>query len=421
MRDLSGRLAIHGGAPSGRGLKLTWPPRDYKPGDLLKQYVDDENPLSIPGRDGIIEGCEDQLRGIFKRKHALLCSSGTMALYSAYFALGLCPDSEVICTNVTYHATCSPALHFGAKVILCDVEPDTGNICVEALQKLISPNTRALATNAMWGHPVDQERIRRLCDYHGIRWIEDVSHAHYSEYRSKPVGSFGDIACASLQGPKLISGGEGGVLLTDDFELYEKATLLGHNLTRSKQTVRTTTLLPLERTGYGLKFRIHPLAALIIHDQLVNHASTWVAERKDSLERLSKGLGDLDGIRPPVVREEVTSMGAWYGYKPWVDFTRLGVTRDRLVEALAAEQVPVKIPRSDALHRLALFDPKHCPIGSYEKHDNTLRDFPNSETYLSGLLSLPTPTGQRDEELLDDLLNTFRKVWNHLDELRDEY
>jgi len=417
------QLALFGGSPvssSPRGFQ--WPPADYAPGELVANYIDAGLPLSIPGRSGVIASCEDLFRNQFQRKHALLCSSGTMALYSAYFALGIQPGDEIICTNVTYQATCSPALHLGARIVFCDVESDTGNLSVEALKNLITPKTRCLATNAMWGHALDQDKIRQLCDKHNILWVEDFSHAHLAEYHGKPVGSFGDIACASLQGPKLISGGEAGVLLTDNEGYYEQAVLLGHNLHRSKELVNTVPnhpYAPLERTGYGLKLRCHPLAALLIEDQLKNHAHQWVAERADSLMRLSTALGELDGVRPPVIKDYVTSMGAWYGYKPWIDCKALGVDLKLLVKALQAEGLDVKIPRSDALNQLALFDPERFTLSGYQKSDNTTREFPNSDLYHSGILSLPTPTGPRDELILQDLIKGFQKVWEQLESIRN--
>ena len=117
------QLALHGGAPVlPRAFpKWTWPPRDPRSGQLLKDYIDSEKPLSIQGRAGVIADCEEEFKRRIGRKHAIMCSSGTMAIYSGYFALGIEPGDEVICTTITYHATATPALHLGAKVVLVDV------------------------------------------------------------------------------------------------------------------------------------------------------------------------------------------------------------------------------------------------------------------------------------------------------------
>ena len=412
-------LAILGGTPTlSSPMHWSWPPRYLGMGELLRNYVDSDKPLSIQGSDGIYADCEQALARRFDRRHALMCSSGTMALYSAYFALGIKPGDEVICPTVTYHATATPALHVGAHVVLVDVEPDTGNISIAAAEEAITERTVAIASNAMWGHPVEQTALRQLCDRHHLAWIEDVSHAHFATFEGRPVGSYGDIACASLQGNKLISGGEGGVLLTNNCDYFMQAVLLGHNLKRSTELTRGTPCEPLGRTGYGLKLRCHPLAAVLIHDQLVNHADTWVKERHRSLTDLSNALSKLPGFEPPVVKPYVTSMGAWFGYKPRIDVERIGVSLQTLVDALQREGMDVDIPGSPPLHTLALFDPDRFQIGPYSKHDNRSKEYLGTAAYQQNRLSLPTPTGERDAELADQLVRGFSKVWDHLDELR---
>lgn len=108
--------------------KYRWPPYIPEMGDLVKDYIDQGKPLSIPDESGIIHELECDFAKLHHRKYALAVSSGTMALYSAFFALGLSEEDEVICTAFSYHATAAPLLHFGVKIVFCDVEPDTGNI-----------------------------------------------------------------------------------------------------------------------------------------------------------------------------------------------------------------------------------------------------------------------------------------------------
>jgi len=413
-------LALFGGTPvlNERLPQWSWPPRYAGMGGIVKDYVDGGSPLSIQGRDGVIGACEDEFKRRLNRRHAIVCSSGTMAIYSAFFAIGIHPGDEVICTTVTYHATAAPALHLGAKIVLVDVEPDTGNIAVDAVAAAISPRTRAVASNAMWGHPVQQRALRELCDKAGIAWMEDFSHAHFAEFEGRPVGSWGDVGCASLQGNKFVSGGEGGLLVTDSDEIHDRAVLLGHNLKRSMTCVVNPEYKPIGRSGFGLKLRCHPLAAALIHDQLIHHVDDWIVQRRDSLNRLSTGLSVLPGIRPPVIRDYVTSMGAWYGYKPWVDWASLGVSRERVVEAFQAENLDVEIPGSPSLHNMALFDPDRFRINGFEKFDNRGRAFPNAEAYAAGTLSLPTFTGPQDDVGLETMIAGFHKIWANLDRLR---
>lgn len=404
--------------PEKSRTRWSWPPRYAGMGDLVKNYIDEGKPLSIQDQSGIIKQVEEELKRRFTRKHAIYCSSGTMCLYSAFFALKIEPSDEIICPTITYHATATPALHFGAQIVLVDVEADTGNISVEAITKNITSKTKCLVTNAMWGHPVEQAAIQKICQEKKIAWIEDCSHAQFSNYMGKPVGSWGDIACASLQGEKIVSGGEGGVLLTDSDEIHDQVVLLGHNLKRSENCVANNLFKPIGRTGWGLKLRGHPLAAVLVYDQLINHVDTWIKERSQSLKKLSLFIGQLKGIRPPVIRDTTTSMGAWYGYKPWIDFTELGISRETIVAALNAEGIEVSIPASPSLHKLALFNSENFSIRGYKKQDNSNNKYPNAESYLNGLLSLPTFTGKRDEKALEQTMLAFEKVWGNREQLK---
>ena len=251
--------------------KFQWPPVIPEMGEVIKQYIDSGQPLSIADCSGVYQELEQSFAKLHGRKYGLVLSSGTMALYSAFFGLDLLPGDDVICTAFSYHATAAPLLHLGVNVVFCDVEPDTGNIDCSKIETLITSKTKAIVTNDQWGHPVDKEAILTICQTHDLKYVEDCSHAHFSEYKNKYVGSFGDVACWSFQGNKLLSAGEGGILLTDDQEIYERAVLLGHNLKRPETEVKNPAYQGLLRTGYGLKLRMHPLAAVMALHQLQNY------------------------------------------------------------------------------------------------------------------------------------------------------
>ena len=289
---MTSQLAIHGGAPIVADTKphFHWPPHIPGLSDKIKNYIESGGALSIVDRSGVYKDLENRFCELLDRRYAILTSSGTMALYSAFFALDLKPEEEVISTVYSFHATATPLLHLGVKIVFCDVEPDTGNIDPEKIADLITPNTRAVVTNHMWGHPVDIDKILGICRENGLVWVEDCSHAHFAEYNDKYVGTLGDISVFSLQGNKLLTGGEGGVLLTDSVEVYDRATLLGHSLKRSVDCVHNPIWKDLLRTGFGLKLRMHPLAAVMILYLLENHCFQWIDMRAETLARFSEGL-----------------------------------------------------------------------------------------------------------------------------------
>ncbi len=414
------RLAICGGSPVVKTPRphFRWPPHVPGLADALARYVEEGGPLSIPGRDGIYAKLEDRLAALHGRGYALLTSSGTMALYSAFFGLGLEPGEEVISTVYSFHATATPLLHLGVLVHFCDVEPDTGNIDASALDMLVTPRTRAVVTNHMWGHPVDVDAVAAICRRRGIAWVEDCSHAHFAQHRGRTVGGFGDVSVLSLQGNKLLTGGEGGVLLTDSREIYERATLLGHSLQRSEECVQDSRWREIRRTGFGLKFRMHPLAAVMVDYLLEPHCFDWIRSRAETLRRFSEGLAATGKVQPMARRPYVTSMGAHYGFKPRLDFPALRVTREALVTALRAEGLEVDIPGSPPFHRLPLFDPERFPISGFRKADHRGRSFPGAEAYCASILSLPTFTFPEEVPLVDAYVEAFAKVFENIEVLR---
>lgn len=414
-------LAIHGGTPLAEPFSpWQWPPPSYRPDVAIARYLETGGSLVPKGRDGVIAECEDALCARFQQPRAVLCSSGTMALYAAFFAIGLGPGDEIICPTITFHATATPALHLGAKVVFVDVNSETGCIDPAALSAAITSRTRAVVTNAQWGHPVDQEAIRALCDRHHLAWVEDISHAHCAEWQGRQVGTWGDLACASLGAEKILTGGVGGVLFGSRNDLVDRAVLVTHYLHRSKTDIRSPGFEPIGRTGYGLKLGIHPLAAAVVLDQIQSFFDGWIESRKNSLMRLRTTLAGLEGITPPVIHESVTAMGGWYGFKPWIDFKAIGISRRDLVNALKAEGAEVDEPGSPPLHTLALFHDPQFPVGRWEKAPVDPAAFPNANRYSAGTLSIPTLTGPEDEERLTLIQYAFEKVWNNLDQLRDE-
>ena len=417
---MNSALAIHGGPPAVRTPlpHFTWPPPLPDLPEVLARYVREGGPLSIVDRGGIYGELEDRLCDLHGRRHAILVSSGTMALYSAFFGLGIQPGDEVVSTVYSFHATATPLLHLGARIVFCDVEPDTGNIDPACLEAAITPRTKLVVTNDMWGHPVDKATVGRLCRERGLAWVEDCSHAHFAEYNGRRVGTFADVAVFSLQGNKLLTGGEGGVLLTDNTEVYERATLLGHSLRRSEQCVKDPRWAKIRHTGFGLKLRMHPLAAVMVRHLLEHHCMDWIEQRAATLERFSCGLQATGQVLPMARKDYVTSMGAHYGFKPRLALHEPDVTRRRMVEALRAEGLKVSTPGSLPFDQLPLFQADRFPVNGFDKADNSPRRFPGARAYYASIISLPTFTFEEQWPLVDQYVAAFDKVLGRLEELK---
>ncbi|GAA3414339.1 hypothetical protein GCM10018952_34490 [Streptosporangium vulgare] len=160
------------------------------------------------------------------RAHALALTSGTAGLLAAYFALGIGPGDEVIVPDLTFFSTASPLFLLGAVPVLCDAGDATGNVAAADVEALVTPRTVAIVVTHLWGHSCDMDALRAVADRRGLALVEDCSHAHGSTFRGRPVGSMGDISIFSVGGRKLVSGGMGGMLLTDSEDVFARACLL---------------------------------------------------------------------------------------------------------------------------------------------------------------------------------------------------
>ncbi|MCP4156872.1 MAG: hypothetical protein GY757_54670, partial [bacterium] len=361
----------------------------------------------------VLEELEDEFAKLNKCKYALAMSSGTITLLSAFKACRLEPGDEVIAVSYSYHATVTPLLHLGVKILFCDVEPDTGNISVEALRNTITEKTKAIVTNHTWGHPVDADGVREVLEAmpQKVYWIEDCSHAHFATYNGKMVGSFGDVACFSLQGHKIIPAGEGGLLITNDEEIHDIASLYSYSLDRTENFLKLDKYRTLGRTGLGLKHRIHPLGALVALHNLKHNVPKWISDRNEVVGELTAGLKELPGINPPVDRPYVTSRGAFYGYKALFDPAPFHgkVQRKELILALREEGLYVKLPGSPPIYRLPLFTNPVLPLPSTVVKVPE-EGLPGAEHYFNTIITFPIFTFPEERQVIQAYLDVIKET-----------
>jgi perosamine synthetase len=381
--------------------------------DLMRQRV-----LSIYDRSGIIAEFEDAFAAYHNVRYALTHNAGTSALHAAFFAVGIGPGDEVLASTYTFLATVVPILQCNGIPVLCDIDPETLTIDPESVRKNITPQTRAIVVTHIWGHPAEMDAICAIAQEHQLPIIEDCSHAHGALYRGQKVGTVGDIGVFTLEAHKPLVAGEGGILITNNQNYYERAILLGHFGDRAYQCVQLPHNRRFVDTGFGHKYRMHPLAAAIANAQLP-HLDEWNEMRRQNLDYFSMRLRDVPGIIPPVTRPHVTR-GGFYGYKPVYEEEALdGLPIDLYIKALQAEGVRVKRPDSRPLHLLPLFQPGTDKLFHYgcpwecpkAKRNVTYQqgDLPVSERMYNKLLSLQTFTDPA-RELIDQYVSAFQKV-----------
>ncbi|HEY3128328.1 MAG TPA: DegT/DnrJ/EryC1/StrS family aminotransferase [Acidobacteriota bacterium] len=227
-------------------------------------------------------------------RYAITTMNGTSALYCAYFGLGVGPGDEVICPTYTWICTIAPAVFLGARPVFVESDPDTLQIDPEDVRRKITEKTRAVVAVHLWGNVCDMDRLMEISRKTRIPVIEDCSHAHGAKYRGKAVGTIGDVGVWSLQGSKPVSAGEGGVLATNNSEIFERACLAGQVNRMGGLDLISEKFADLQPLGLGMKFRAHPLGIAIAKIQLRKLAALN-ARRRTYVEQVEESLHDCPG------------------------------------------------------------------------------------------------------------------------------
>ncbi len=175
-----------------------------------------------------VQALERFARKTFGVKHALAVSSGTGALHSAFVAVGVGPGTEVICPAIGFFATPSAVVMSKGVPIFCDVDT---SLCIDPakIESLISPRTVAIAPTHVMGTVCDMEAVMRIAKKHNLKVIEDCAQACYGKFHGKPVGTWGDLGTFSISAYKIVGGGEGGMVITNDTHLWERANQLAES------------------------------------------------------------------------------------------------------------------------------------------------------------------------------------------------
>lgn len=418
-------LGLLGGEPAVVDAPAwAWPPVEDEDAQLLAEMAL-RGELSYYGREGHVRELEDKFAGYLGVGRCLATTSGTTALHSAFFGLGLEPGDEVLAPAYTFFATVMPLFVVNAIPVLVDVEPTTGNVDPGELEQHVTERTRAIVVTHTNGNPVDMDAVVAVAQRHGLKLVEDCSHAHGATCNGRKVGTFGDVGVFSLQGKKLVAAGQGGILVTDDDEIFERAVLLGHFNVRAFEDVHSPKYAPYAYTGLGLNYRMHPLAAALASRQF-DRLEDYIRGRRDNLEYLSSRLAEIPGIEPPPMGPHVTRH-VYYAYKPLYRPDDLGgLPIDLYVRALRAEAVPVDHYDSPPLHLAEVFRGEQPPFLSHGVPESFARggrrrvyepgDFPGANEHVSRLLALPAYTDPV-RPVLDAFADAFAKVAEHVDEL----
>ena len=236
--------------------------------------------------------------------YGVSCSNGTTALHLAVEALGIGAGDEVIIPTFTMAATCNAVIYAGAKPVLIDAELQTWNMDISHIEAKITPRTKAIMVVHTYGHPADMDAIMTIARKHNLLVIEDAAEAHGAEYQGRKAGSLGDIAAFSFYANKLMSCGEGGMVVTNNTSWAEKAkSLRNHFFGTQHRYVH-------EQLGYN--YRLTNVQAAIGVAQL-ERLPLYVEARRKNAHRYNQLLHEVQGITLPPERPWAKNVYWMYG------------------------------------------------------------------------------------------------------------
>ena len=345
-----------------------------------------------------INELEAKLCEITGAKYAVVCSNGTAALHMAAMAAGVKEGDELITTPITFAASANCALYCGGRPVFADINEKTYNIDPSSVEEHITPATKAVVAVDYTGQAVELDRLLSICHKHNLVLIEDGAHSIGTKYNGKGVGSIADMTTFSFHPVKTITGGEGGAVLTNSEEYYQKLLLArSHGITRVPELLENETDGPwyYEQISLGYNYRMTDIQAGLILSQL-NKLDMFGKRRKELVEHCNKAFADNDAI---VVQEEIPeSDTVRHLYILRLNLEKLTINRREFFDALAAENICCNV------HYIPVYYFPH-----YKRLGYTKGLCPKAEKLYDEMITLPLYYGMSNQDC-DDVIRAVLKI-----------
>jgi perosamine synthetase len=384
MRRCAGRYDRHTVIRTRRGPDMGSPEVERVPDGLKRRWPDIRS-----------EALETEWAAFVGRDQCLLFNSGTAAIHSALYGIGIQPGDEVITTAYTFAGTWQPILHQGAIPVFVDIDPTSYNLDPRRIESAITPRTRAIIAVHIGGLPAD---------------LEDACQAHGATYHGRQVGSIGVIGCYSLNSSKILSGGEGGLLVADDPDILTRARRLrtfGEDIPELAK-LSGWNFRPYTSHSIGWNYRHQEMPAALARSQL-QRLPEYIATGQRNAAVLDERLADVPGITPPYVPDDRTS--TYYQYRVRLAPAELGLGhvpptafRDALGQALMAAGVGVELWHTQPAPAFPVFQER----GGYD-----LADVPEAIAMFDSSLVICEaryPIFVQPPELIERYADTIRRT-----------
>lgn len=395
-------LAIDGAVPVRNTAIAPWPFYD-------KDEVEKTVSILNSGKVNYWTGSETkQFEEEFARyhgmKHGIALANGTLALELALIGYGIGPGDEVITTCRTFIASASCVVRVGAIPVLVDVDLVSQNLLASEIEKAITPRTKAIIAVHLAGWPCDMDAILAIARKHGLKVVEDCAQSHGAKYKGRYAGSLGDMSAFSFCQDKIMSTtGEGGMLLLNDTELYEKLwAFKDHG--KSFDAVFRRSHPPGFRwlhESFGTNWRMTEIQGAVGRLQL-QKLDGWIEKRRFMAHEIGQGLAKVKGLI--VHTPDKSVYHSYYKYYVMVDHSNLRAdwSRDRIMAAINAEGIPCFSGSCSEIYLEQAF--KKAELGPVQRFANAQQLGEDS------LMFLVHPT--LDSGYVADLINAVTRVMN---------
>ena len=350
----------------------------------------------------MVAALEKKLCEVTGAKYAVSVCNGTAALHCACIAAGIGPGDEVITTPLTFAASANCAVYVGATPVFADVDPETYNIDPASIEAHITDKTKAVVAVDFTGQAVEHDRIRQICDKHGLTLIIDAAHAIGTKYDGKPEGSLGDLTCFSFHPVKTVTSGEGGAITTNDPELYRRLHLASqHGISHDpSEFVDKNPEGPwvYEMQTLGFNYRMTDFQAALLTSQLTK-LTQFSDRRKAIVARYNEAFKDVPEI---ILQKEIPQSDTTrHLYIIRLDKEKLSCTRREFFDAMSAENVQCQV------HYVPVY---YFPF--YQERGYKKGLCPNAEAIYEGIMSIPLYPMMTDEDV-ESVITAVKKVLDY--------
>lgn len=401
-QSASSQLAILGGSPLRQLAYPAWPTATNREKELLLEVLDSRQWWASQGTK--VREFEQAWASFHSAKDAIAVTNGSHTLEIALLALGVGAGDEVIVPNWTFVATAAAVLMVNAIPVLVDVELETGCLDPVAMRAAITSRTRAVIPVHIAGSVANMDEILSIAQEKNLVVLEDCAHAHGSKWRGIPAGMVGDAGSYSFQSSKLMTGGEGGAIVSRHEDVLKAA-----------RSFSDCGRLPGEwfysHYVLGGNYRMTEWQGAVLLAQFERFEEQQ-KNRAANADFLNRELAEIDGLYPQSRHEGCTSQGN-YCYVVRVDSDELGISRDQLREALLAEGIPLTMAYPP-LSRLDLFknpDGFLPRVRSREgMQDFSRLELPTSEQLADNTLWFTTSVLMGTQEDANDVVRAMHKI-----------